>query len=245
MARYYNPVNGRFLSEDPARDGYNWYVYCDNNPLIYVDPNGEFWETLLDVVSLGFSIYDVVSDPTDIWAWAGLAGDIIDFIPFVTGVGEGIKAIGASNKIVVATNAADTVVDSLKTLKVADRVKAIKDGAVIMPYKELRKLTKNTGLEAHHLIEKRFASALGMKSDEILSIAIDSDTHKTITKAFRDRIPYRAKNESMEITKMRNDAQSIWNAVRDVYIEKDMTEYLDLLKKEFIKAGHNLNWGNW
>lgn len=41
MARYYNPVNGRFLSEDPARDGYNWYVYCDNNPIIYTDPNGQ------------------------------------------------------------------------------------------------------------------------------------------------------------------------------------------------------------
>ena len=41
MARYYNPVNGRFLSEDPVMDGYNWYVYCDNNPVIYIDPNGE------------------------------------------------------------------------------------------------------------------------------------------------------------------------------------------------------------
>ena len=41
MARYYNPVNGRFLSEDPVMEGYNWYVYCDNNPVIYIDPNGE------------------------------------------------------------------------------------------------------------------------------------------------------------------------------------------------------------
>ena len=40
MARYYNPVNGRFLSEDPARDGYNWYVYCDNNPIIYTVVTG-------------------------------------------------------------------------------------------------------------------------------------------------------------------------------------------------------------
>ena len=40
MARYYNPVNGRFLSEDPARDGYNWYVYCDDNPAKHIDPSG-------------------------------------------------------------------------------------------------------------------------------------------------------------------------------------------------------------
>mgnify|MGYP004671625887 CR=1 FL=1 len=46
MARYYNPVNGRFLSEDPARDGYNWYVYCDSNPSIHLDLNGQFVQAI-------------------------------------------------------------------------------------------------------------------------------------------------------------------------------------------------------
>ena len=39
-ARYYTPSTGRFLTEDSARDGNNWYVYCDNNPIRYVDSNG-------------------------------------------------------------------------------------------------------------------------------------------------------------------------------------------------------------
>jgi len=39
-ARYYDPALGRFISADPARQGLNWYVYCDNNPLMYVDPDG-------------------------------------------------------------------------------------------------------------------------------------------------------------------------------------------------------------
>jgi len=39
-ARYYSPANGRWTSEDPARDGTNWYVYCDNNPVTFVDPSG-------------------------------------------------------------------------------------------------------------------------------------------------------------------------------------------------------------
>jgi RHS repeat-associated protein len=39
-ARYYDPAIGRFVSEDPAFDGHNWYVYCANNPVMYVDPSG-------------------------------------------------------------------------------------------------------------------------------------------------------------------------------------------------------------
>ncbi len=29
------------MSEDPAQDGLNWYVYCGNNPVMYVDPSRE------------------------------------------------------------------------------------------------------------------------------------------------------------------------------------------------------------
>ena len=39
-ARYYDPDTGRFISEDPALDGENWYVYCDNDPVNMVDPTG-------------------------------------------------------------------------------------------------------------------------------------------------------------------------------------------------------------
>ena len=39
-ARYYEPSTGRFISEDPAMDGANWYVYCANDPVNKVDPDG-------------------------------------------------------------------------------------------------------------------------------------------------------------------------------------------------------------
>jgi RHS repeat-associated protein len=39
-ARYYDPEVGRFITEDPAKDGVNWFVYCRNNPLRFVDPTG-------------------------------------------------------------------------------------------------------------------------------------------------------------------------------------------------------------
>ena len=42
--RYYEPSIGRFITEDPVRDGTNWYVYCENNPVMYTDPTGHLRE---------------------------------------------------------------------------------------------------------------------------------------------------------------------------------------------------------
>jgi hypothetical protein len=39
-ARWYDPTLGRFITEDPARDGGNWFAYCGNNPLNRIDQNG-------------------------------------------------------------------------------------------------------------------------------------------------------------------------------------------------------------
>ncbi len=39
-ARWYDPQLGRFITEDPARDGNNWYAYVNNNPMAYTDPTG-------------------------------------------------------------------------------------------------------------------------------------------------------------------------------------------------------------
>ncbi len=44
--RYYDASTGRFLSRDPIQDGYNWYAYCENDPVNAVDPEGldsRFW----------------------------------------------------------------------------------------------------------------------------------------------------------------------------------------------------------
>lgn len=38
--RYYDTESSRFVSEDPIRDGLNWYAYCGGNPITFVDPNG-------------------------------------------------------------------------------------------------------------------------------------------------------------------------------------------------------------
>jgi RHS repeat-associated protein len=39
-ARWYDPSIGRFMSKDTAKDGVNWFIYCRNNPLKWVDITG-------------------------------------------------------------------------------------------------------------------------------------------------------------------------------------------------------------
>jgi RHS repeat-associated protein len=59
MARYYNPENGVFLSKDPV-DGANerpasknGYSYAENNPVMNIDPTGEF-AMLMSMLSNAF-----------------------------------------------------------------------------------------------------------------------------------------------------------------------------------------------
>jgi RHS repeat-associated protein len=39
-ARWYAPSLGRFITEDPIRDGGNWFAHCVNNPVSSTDPTG-------------------------------------------------------------------------------------------------------------------------------------------------------------------------------------------------------------
>jgi RHS repeat-associated protein len=39
-ARFYWPEVGRFIQQDPAGDGMNWYAYVENSPVVWMDPDG-------------------------------------------------------------------------------------------------------------------------------------------------------------------------------------------------------------
>jgi RHS repeat-associated protein len=68
-ARFYDPEVGRFISVDPAMDGVNWYAYCYNNPVKYIDPIG-----LTTIVDHDGNVTDVI-DNGDTSIWMGESGD--------------------------------------------------------------------------------------------------------------------------------------------------------------------------
>ena len=100
-----------------------------------IDQGGEFWDIVFDVVSLVSSVIDVCKTPTDPMAWASLAGDVVDLVPFVTGVGETVKVVSAANKVVDAVDTAHDVA------KAADKVDDVVD-ATKLATKSSKKATE-------------------------------------------------------------------------------------------------------
>jgi len=98
-ARQYDPATGRFLSEDPAQDGFNWYVYCYGNPVRYCDPGGTVpVETVLDLISLGWSFHEFVNNPGSATFGTLLWDSAATIIPYVPGSYAG-KTLMAGTKI--------------------------------------------------------------------------------------------------------------------------------------------------
>ena len=43
QSRYYDPIIKRFINADNNFSNYNLFMYCGNNPVNRIDPNGEHW----------------------------------------------------------------------------------------------------------------------------------------------------------------------------------------------------------
>jgi len=133
-SRYYDPKVGRFISKDDTTileantgnlSSKNLFEYCDSNPVIYKDTCGYAIETVFDLVSLGFSIAEVIANPYDPMAWLGLAGDAIDLVPFVTGVGEtvkGLRFVDKAGNVLEIAKATDFTNEGKKLVKQTQRI---------------------------------------------------------------------------------------------------------------------------
>jgi RHS repeat-associated protein len=106
--RNYWPALGRFMQQDPAGEGTNWYTYAGSNPVSNADPSGMFYDYLLDIGFIGMDAWDLIRNPS--WGKAGwLAADIgLGVAPFVPAAG------GAAARGVKAVSHADDAVDAAK-----------------------------------------------------------------------------------------------------------------------------------
>jgi len=112
-ARLYDPILGRFLSPDPWvqapfwSQNFNRYTYAANNPLLYVDENGEFFfaavgiGALLNAVCWGATIgvlsaagaYTIGAAITGNWDWSSFGRSLA--MGAVGGaLGGGMSALG-------------------------------------------------------------------------------------------------------------------------------------------------------
>ena len=99
-ARYYKPVIGRFISEDPVWDC-NLFTYGGNNPVSNIDPKGKFVETALDVVSFAYDLQQLKKEKS-FWNYAFLAWDVAAMVlPYVPGsyIAKGVSAASKSTKL--------------------------------------------------------------------------------------------------------------------------------------------------
>ena len=49
--RDYSPTYARFITEDPIRDGENWFSYVGNNPVNWIDPWGLYSKDKINAFS--------------------------------------------------------------------------------------------------------------------------------------------------------------------------------------------------
>ena len=80
MGRYFDPTIGRWLVPDPLAGKYpsiSPYVYCANNPLKYIDPNGE---ELKAVKMMGLSSSDPVLKERTYYMDTKVADKAVSFV---------------------------------------------------------------------------------------------------------------------------------------------------------------------
>ena len=122
-SRYYDPEIERFINADTTdvlvvkTDIYdkNLYAYCDNNPIVRKDSDGQFWDTALDIAFIVGDIASIIANPSDVLGYAELAADIVGLaIPGVSGGGKIVRLVVDSDNVLDAAKLADKVIDSKK-----------------------------------------------------------------------------------------------------------------------------------
>ena len=117
--RDYSPAHARFITEDPIRDGENWFAYVGNNPVNWIDPWGlsasDGQKDNNTAVSTGFHIPGLLPTIPQVNV---TNSKVINY-----GIAIGASALNlvssAGNFLLSGVDYANTLVD--KTIDIADK----------------------------------------------------------------------------------------------------------------------------
>ena len=144
----YSPTHARFITEDPIRDGENWFAYVRNNPVNWVDPwglsasdgqkNGSTGEQILDNIQTTLNIAGLIPGAGEVAdvanGFISLArGNYIDaalsFISVVPVIGDTIGKGGKTARFIEKSSGKGANTGHQKSLKSspASNVKAQKN----------------------------------------------------------------------------------------------------------------------
>jgi RHS repeat-associated protein len=217
-ARYYDATIGRFISADTlVQDPYdpqslNRYSYCINNPLKYTDPSGHWLETVLDIASIAYDIYEITKDPNNAWNWVSLGADVAcAILPVATGGGAAVRGIAkganAIDNTADAVKAADRAHDYAKTidkawdvtrLDGASRAGKLSDGFSSHAAFKRSMGSPGVGNDWHHIVEQSQIRKSGfdrrLVHNPANELAINKATHARISGYYNSIDPQLSRN---------------------------------------------------
>jgi RHS repeat-associated protein len=233
-ARYYDPELGRFIQADDRipdlsnPQSYNRYSYVANNPLAYTDPSGHSWVPWWEEVKGQWAVNEMVQKHTEYGNYtqfmAARQKNAIPTAGDLRSVTAGAHAAGGMASAYITVEAS-IVAPEARMAAGGTKVEIIAEGQTakqglsqfsrasefgIKSYNDLRKLTSGTGLEAHHIIEQRFAALLGKDAGDMSAVALTRAEHAAFTKAWRQAIPYGQGTANATVEQVRAAAQQIY-----------------------------------
>ena len=229
-ARQYSPALRRWMTPDPLSEKYygvSPYAFCNNNPVNFVDPDGEAYGKVLKV---GKKIYKAAKAGKKISVKGILKSEWLDIVdnahtiidPDASLFEKGVAGID------LATGFGDEVKWFAKAVGVSD---AVVDGTRVIDGIKFKSFTRNNfrdnlgrltggipdGMQAHHTLpykfEKKFSDIginihdpkYGVWLDNTLHNKLSQEYNKAWEKFFIDNPSYTAEQVMEYATKLMND----------------------------------------